>query len=179
MAEFILGAVCIFCTAIHIITCIIFYHALKLFFDLRAIPTVENFVYTMRYVLTTVIVICITPIFMFYVLKEPPIEATMDFASCLTANNLRMFGSDSCGHCQAQKQLFGPEYFSKVWYTECIKTEIGRAECEENKIDAFPTWIKFADGKEVERKKGYQSLDKLADFSGCKRDVNGTTSIST
>jgi len=57
IAELILGSLCIFCTAVHIITAISFYFSLRLYMDMKVKPNFGNFLHTMRYVIFVVIVV--------------------------------------------------------------------------------------------------------------------------
>lgn len=125
----------------------------------------------MRYVLLSVFIACLLPIFVAGSYQEPPPqEVVLDLASCITSKHIKMFGSDGCGHCQHQKSLFG-ESFEQIDYVDCYKTEEGKKSCEDHEIMNFPTWVKFDEqGKEVERVKGVQSLVKMGTFSGCKME---------
>jgi len=169
IAEIIIGAICPFCTVIHILTVIVFYQAVILFRDMPVKPEIESFIYNMRYVLLSVFIACLLPIFVAGSYQErPPAEVVLDLASCITSKHIKMFGSDGCGHCQHQKSLFG-ESFTQIEYIDCYKGEEGKKSCEDNDIESFPTWVKFDEhGKEVDRVKGVQSLEKMETFSGCK-----------
>lgn len=169
IAEIILGAICPFCTVIHILTLIIFYYSIQLFRDIQVIPEIGSFIYNMRYVLVSVFIACMLPIFVAGTYVEPPAqELVLDLASCVTSKHIKMFGADSCGHCQHQKKIFG-ESFAQIEYIDCYKTEEGKKACKDHEIQNFPTWVKFdASGNEVERVKGVQSLEKMEIFSGCK-----------
>jgi len=174
-AEIILGAVCLFCTIIHILTIIIFYHAIKLYIDLPVKPSAATFLHGMRYILLSVFVICILPVFLFnlggqvppttHVLETEGDDYFTKLANCLTKNQIKMFGSDSCGNCRRQKTIFG-DAFDNVEYVECGQQQ---QACEDNKITSYPTWIQFSpDGDEITRHKGVMSAQQLEDYSGCK-----------
>lgn len=81
------------------------------------------------------------------------------FAQCLTENGATMYGLESCPHCQEQKKMFGSS-FKFIDYIEC--SEMG-STCSQKGITSVPVWI--VDGK---RLKGVQSLDDLAEETGCK-----------
>jgi len=171
LAEFILGAICIFCTIVHILTVIIFYHAVKLYNDIKVTPEIGSFVYTMRYVLAAVVVACIIPVVVINAFSVPDPVMTHDLASCLTSKHVRMYGSDGCGHCMYQKGLFG-ESFAGIDYVDCTKNNENEKECERHEIIGFPTWIKFDgdgdDAQEVEKARpGAMSLSELANFADC------------
>lgn len=80
------------------------------------------------------------------------------FAQCLTDVGARMYGSDSCPHCQAQKKAFKGS-FDLVDYINC---EIKPGECQDAGVRAYPTWV--VDGKVNE---GRMSLSELAELSEC------------
>jgi hypothetical protein len=79
-------------------------------------------------------------------------------AECLTEKGFVMYGSEYCGYCQSQKEMFNGT-FDKVNYVECTQET---ALCQEKNISAYPTWI--YDGKQY---MGRHSLEELASISGC------------
>ena len=81
-----------------------------------------------------------------------------DFARCLTSKGVKMYGSDTCPHCKAQKGFFKGS-FGLVDYVEC-----GRNAdiCQKAGIQAYPTWE--VNGKKFE---GETSLSALSEKSGC------------
>jgi len=88
------------------------------------------------------------------------------FAQCLTDKGVKMYGSDTCPHCQEQKKAFKGS-FDKVNYVECNRNP---KECQDAEIMAYPTWE--IGGKKTE---GRKSLSELAELAGCPL----TTSEST
>ena len=53
-------------------------------------------------------------------LPDSNVEDSMEqFATCLTENGATMYGAEWCGHCKAQKEMFGEAAFEKVDYVEC------------------------------------------------------------
>ncbi len=96
---------------------------------------------------------------------EGPQDGKLDaFALCLTEKNMIMYGAAWCSHCKVQKGLFGAS-FSKVSYVECPDNE---KFCLDKGIKGYPTWI-TADGTKFS---GTQSLEKLAQISGCELPKN-------
>lgn len=95
---------------------------------------------------------------------EPETTQLDEFAKCLTDKGAKFYGAYWCGHCKNQKELFGNS-LQYVNYIECADTETGewKENCTNAQITAVPTW-EFADG---ERELGVQSLEKLAQISGC------------
>lgn len=82
-----------------------------------------------------------------------------DFAKCLAAKNITMYGSKSCSWCQKEKDNFG-DAFQYVPYVECSKEP---QKCVAAGIDSTPTWI-LPNGEKLI---GYQGLANLSQLSGC------------
>jgi len=81
------------------------------------------------------------------------------FATCLTENGAQLFGSQTCPHCQYQKEMFN-DAFEHIDYIEC---SIDREKCSQEGIKYLPTW-KFADDTEVS---GVQEFKELSEKTGC------------
>ena len=88
---------------------------------------------------------------------KPSQENLDKFAQCLTEKGIKMYGSIYCSHCKAQKDLFGTS-FQYINYTECTENP---NVCID--LVGVPAW-------EINGKITYgtQSLQKLAELSGCK-----------
>ncbi len=86
-------------------------------------------------------------------------DSVNDLARCLTANNVTMYGTEWCGHCKAQKKMFG-EGFVLVDYVDCDED---RDKCTAAGVKGYPTWV--ING---ENHPGQQPLEKLAFLSGCE-----------
>ena len=86
--------------------------------------------------------------------------ATLALAECLTNSGAKLYGAYWCPHCIDQKEMFGDAVGSAP-YVEC---EDNAAECQAAGITGYPTWI-FGDGTITQ---GAQSLETLADLSGCE-----------
>lgn len=82
-----------------------------------------------------------------------------DFAKCLTENGAKMYGTEWCGYCKNQKEVFGSS-FQFVDYVDCDKN---KAECSATGITGYPTWV--INGNSYP---GMKPLDSLADISGCE-----------
>lgn len=82
-----------------------------------------------------------------------------DLAICLTANNIKMYGTEWCGYCKKQKEIFG-DSFQYVDYVDCDKN---KEICTAERISGYPTW-KTSEGQAYP---GVQSLEKLSQISGC------------
>ncbi|NOZ44372.1 MAG: hypothetical protein GXP45_04500 [bacterium] len=71
-----------------------------------------------------------------------------------------MYGTDTCPHCAAQKELFGVS-FAKVDYINCQATP---KVCSDANVNSVPTW-EFSDGSRLQ---GTQELKTLGEKAGCK-----------
>jgi len=81
------------------------------------------------------------------------------FARCLHEKGFVMYGSQYCGYCARQKELFG-DSFKLIDYVECTEHQ---DICAEKNITGVPAW-QTPDGWLA----GLQSLEKLAEFSNCE-----------
>jgi len=184
-AEFVLGAICIFCTIIHVMSLAIFYQALQLYMDMTARPSAGTFLYSMRNVILVVFLVCIVPVFLFNMRgPSPPHFSTsgtktdtaddeeqmtyfINLAKCVTSKHVSMFGSDMCGVCKRQKASLGVG-FKFIDYKDCSKDHHQKS-CQDNNIDRYPTWIHFDElGEEIARKPGAMSALQLEEFADCK-----------
>lgn len=91
-------------------------------------------------------------------------------AECLTSKWVTMYGTTRCSHCQAQKELFGYEAFTKINFVDCDKE---KNTCALAGVQGYPTWA-FSDGSKLE---GTQTFDALAAKAGCGLD--GSSIITT
>ncbi|MFP4112248.1 MAG: hypothetical protein ACLFPQ_03530 [Candidatus Woesearchaeota archaeon] len=80
------------------------------------------------------------------------------FAKCLSESGMIMYGSETCGACNSQKNLFGSS-FQYVNYIDCYEN---RAACTNAEIQYFPTWI-----YQGEKYVGVKSIQELSDITGC------------
>ena len=81
------------------------------------------------------------------------------FANCLTENDAVFYGTEWCGFCTQQKNIFG----DSMKYINYIDCDRNRNICSAQGITGFPTWkIK---GQSYP---GVQSLDVLASRTGCE-----------
>ncbi len=100
--------------------------------------------------------ICATLFFVGCSQQNPSINLDT-FAQCLTDQGAIMYGSETCPHCQSQKEMFG-ESFKKINYVECTK-EFERC----SKLTWVPT-REFKDGSQVQ---WLQPLATLASKTTC------------
>ncbi|MDP3970823.1 MAG: hypothetical protein Q8P90_03915 [bacterium] len=94
-----------------------------------------------------------------------------EFAQCLDATGMKMYGSVTCSFCERQRELFGSS-FQYIEEIECDpRNEDNEAErCIAKDISHTPTWIlEDAKGNDLYRfESGPQSLADLAEASGCQ-----------
>ena len=81
------------------------------------------------------------------------------FAQCLADKDIVMYGSEYCGHCKTQKQMFG-ESFQHINYIECSIDE-NKDKC--SGLRGVPAWE--IPGQDI--KYGTTELEKLSELSEC------------
>ncbi|MDX1919524.1 MAG: hypothetical protein SFU25_02180 [Candidatus Caenarcaniphilales bacterium] len=89
-------------------------------------------------------------------------EAVQLLSKCLKENGATMYGTANCGHCNKQKEMFGP-YFKNVRFVDCRSSAANQRECNETKVGKFPQW-NFENGRKIVREVG---LEEIARVSGC------------
>lgn len=87
-----------------------------------------------------------------------------NFASCLSENEVVLYGTFWCPHCTKTKKSFG-DSFDKINYVECDPNgDNEQAElCIEKGIEGYPSWD-FADGT---RLMGEIPFTQLGEKTGC------------
>jgi arsenate reductase-like glutaredoxin family protein len=98
-------------------------------------------------------------------IEENP-EAVKALSQCLKATNATMYGTKNCGHCNAQKEMFG-SYFKNVRFVDCRASSKASEECREQRVGKFPQW-NFQNGKTIVRE---ADLDTILETSGCRAYV--------
>ncbi len=94
--------------------------------------------------------------------KEESKTENEKLAICLTEKGYTMYGSQMCGHCKKQKELFA-EGFKHINYIECYDDGEYNQKCIDDGIKAFPSW-KRSDGEIL---RGRRDLSELSAISGC------------
>ena len=89
-----------------------------------------------------------------------------EFAQYLTAEGVKMYGTEWCSHCKNQKELFGNS-FQYIDYIDCDRK---KDECLRNGVKGYPTWI-----IEGIKYPGEQRLGRLADLTECELTENKIT----
>lgn len=89
----------------------------------------------------------------------------VEFAKCLTARGVKMYGTYLCPHCNNQKAMFGKWGFAEIAYIECdAKGKNGNPDfCIAKGIEGYPTW-EFNNGL---RMVGEVTFQMLSEKSGC------------
>ncbi|KAF2077377.1 hypothetical protein CYY_001305 [Polysphondylium violaceum] len=180
IAEMIIGALCPFCTVVHVINCILMYYAFKLYCDLKTPPPMLNVAINLRNVI--VLILLMHMIILICFKGSPVVPLNESFSQCLGRKNMVFFGSAGCHVCQNQKALFidttKADSESQAWkYVNFVECK-GNAACTEWEITRYPTWILFSSDfddenkTELSRKEGYMNKRELSVMSGCKYDEN-------
>ncbi|EFA76881.1 hypothetical protein PPL_09633 [Heterostelium album PN500] len=173
-AEYIIGALCPFCTVVHIINVTLMYFALKLYNELRVPPSLGSLLSTLKNQLIFIFVLHLVATVAFQKTVEVHDEPAMTkFAKCLTDSNMVFYGSSGCGACINQKQLFitpdsKDETESPLQYIKFVECR-DDSLCKKYEIRRYPTWIKHDDnGVELERHEGVMNSFELSKMSGCE-----------
>lgn len=89
----------------------------------------------------------------------------LPLAQCLTQKGFKFYGASWCSHCAQQKLLFG-DAAKSLPYVECFDPGASTLNktCQDAKIQGYPTWV----SPDNQRREGEQSIEQLAEFSGCK-----------
>ncbi len=81
------------------------------------------------------------------------------FAKCLTDAGLVFYGTDWCGHCSNQKEMFGDD-FEYITFVNC---DFHSEECSEAGVIGYPTW--HMNGELLDM--GVQTFEELGEAAGC------------
>ncbi len=82
-----------------------------------------------------------------------------EFASCLTKEGLVMYGSDRCGYCNQQKNMFG-DAFESIRYINC---DFNQEMCRNRGVAGYPAW--YLDNELYAP--GLQAFTTLSEATGC------------
>jgi len=85
------------------------------------------------------------------------------FAECLSESGAVMYGTEWCGACRAQKDLFG-DSFDKVNFVDCVRK---RDECLIAGVGGYPTWKIGGENYE-----GALELERLGELTSCELVVD-------
>eukprot|EP01119_Soliformovum_irregulare_P017332 TRINITY_DN5130_c0_g1_i1.p1 TRINITY_DN5130_c0_g1~~TRINITY_DN5130_c0_g1_i1.p1 ORF type:complete len:298 (-),score=34.12 TRINITY_DN5130_c0_g1_i1:3-896(-) len=180
-AEFTLGAICPFCTVVHIICFIVAFLAYNNYSSERTKPSLIE-VITVIPMKNTILVFALAtlhlaPLIYYNVGSQvseasttpPPVKDKVAFAKCLTASGVAMYGSDQCPHCLNQKTIFG-DAFQHIKYYNCL---VDQEACEKAKIERYPTWLR-SDGSRVIGTKSFPQLEEFG--APCSRTIKPLSS---
>jgi len=81
-----------------------------------------------------------------------------NFAKCLTEKGVKMYGTNWCHYCKAQKKMFGKSFK----YVDFVNCDSHRSECLAAGVKGYPTWK--ING---ENHPGVQPLERLAELGEC------------
>ena len=171
VAEFLLGAICPFCTVVHVIVLMLFYLVFwqiqfkgkKHKFNVKKFLSKNK-----KWIVAVGIVYIIFALvfqFDFTISKEDYTEA----AKCINDKGVNMYGSFRCGVCAKTRSMFG-DAFENINEIECHpQGENPQVElCVEKGIEGTPTWILEPNGVEEKRHLGFLDVDELKEFAGCE-----------
>ena len=106
-----------------------------------------------------IIVLIIILVYALFKSKNSEVWQYDAFAQCLTDSGVKMYGTEWCSHCKNQKKLFESS-FEFINYIDCDKN---KETCLIEGVQGYPTWKLNG-----ESYTGEQSLEALANISGCK-----------
>ncbi|MDJ0624800.1 MAG: hypothetical protein QNJ31_00340 [Candidatus Caenarcaniphilales bacterium] len=89
-------------------------------------------------------------------------KAVEALSKCLKETNATMYGAQKCGHCNHNKEYFGP-YFRNIRFVDCRASRAAKQECKVEKVGQFPKW-KFGNGNYAVRP---HSIEEIASAAGC------------
>lgn len=107
--------------------------------------------------ITIVILITLLAFVWIFIVEDVDEIVDRDTTLCI-ANNSVFYGTEWCGYCKKQKEIFGTNV-DLVNYIDC---DLDRDACIAADIKVFPTWI--IDG---EKYTGVQDEAKLKELTGC------------
>ena len=163
-AEFILKAICPFCTVVHVIILVTFGLIFVLHRGQKKLVSLKTF----KTWIAWVIIINLIPLIAFNVGGGEDVDYS-EFTKCVTDKGVDMYGSFKCGVCAKQRQLLG-DSFEHINEIECHpqgknpQTQL----CLDKDIFGTPTWVLEPNGVEQNRQEGFMSIQDLEEFSGCK-----------
>ncbi len=168
--EWVVGALCPFCTVVHIITLVSLGLAIWLF---RA-EYHWNTKKVMKAFTPWLVwggILSIVPLLLFNVYGGDDTDYT-EFAQCITDKGINMYSSYTCGYCAKTREQFCDAYIY-INEIECHPDgEHSQWElCQEKEISGTPTWILEPNDVEEERSAGFLDMEGLAEFSGCDLPV--------
>ncbi|MBI2546325.1 hypothetical protein HYV81_04040 [Candidatus Woesearchaeota archaeon] len=166
-AEFMLQAICLLCTLVHVIIILTLLIAIYLYVKQPDKPSLKSVLKVSKPAIIVLIIINLIPFV--FVLFSSDDETHDNLAKCLTEKGVREYGSITCSSCKAQEKAFGSS-FQYIDYVECHprgpnpQTNL----CLRRDIKKTPTFILEINGEEVKRIAGFQTFEALAEFAACE-----------
>ncbi len=166
IAEIALGAICLFCTVVHVLIFGMFLLSLLLYQREEKVPLLQA-AREMRGWIIFGIIIFSLPFILFNALQEDQNHDSL--AQCLTAKEVTLYCSSHSALCAKTRSMLGISFLS-IKEVECYPGEENSQMelCSSKKITTVPTWILEKDGVEVKRAEGFQSIGELGLFADCK-----------
>jgi len=163
IAEFILQALCPFCTIVHLITLITFLISFVLYRKNKK----TSFAKSIKKWIALIVILNLIPLVIFN-FPTGSKENHDVLAKCITEKGVNMYGSFRCGICAKTRAKFG-DSFQYINEIECHpQGENSQTElCLSIGIEGTPTWILEPNGVEQKRNTGFLSIEELREFSGC------------
>jgi len=161
IAEIIIGAICIFCTIVHVVIIILLIISFSLYFSQKPMKKL-SWKIIKKWFITLVI------ISLFFIIVFNLTEDRAELAQCISEKGMVFYSSEFCSHCKQQKDLFGNslKYITEIECSPHAKNSQTDL-CTENNITGTPTWVLEVEGKEIKRNVGYMSIEELKEFTGC------------
>lgn len=90
-------------------------------------------------------------------------------AKCLTEKGWVMYEAAGCEACRNQRRSFG-DAFANIKTVKCgnSASTSEKKKCTSQDIHYTPTWLLIKNGIVIKRLEGNQSLNELANVSGCE-----------
>src|SRR3989338_8926538 len=157
IAEFILQAICPYCTLVHIIIITQLILSFIILKKLNIPLNIKKMLQQAKPWIITVFLLSLLLIFAFnFSFGEK--KNYDNIAKCITEKNVVMYGSFRCGVCAKTREKFG-DSFQYIKEIECHpQGENPETErCLEKNIELTPTWIMEVDGQEIKRQVGYMT----------------------
>eukprot|EP00667_Euglena_gracilis_P017492 EG_transcript_18455 len=175
LAEVLVGAVCVVCTAVHALTAATAYLTRTLCQQAGVSPNPIDHAPLLQRWLSGLSLLALLLILGFNTMgstteapsaKPAPLAFDLDaLAKCIRDRGFVLFSSPSCVHCQEQRALLGPAV-ELVPTTECSGEGLTACVVRHN-IQALPTWLQITDGVERRRHSGLLTLPALSNFTAC------------
>lgn len=172
-AEIYLGALCPFCTILHVLQMITMWLSYKLYNSQKSMPSFCHVLWNMKEWFILIGFVNLIPLLYFNSnLEMMNFDKTVilnpEFSQCITHSGWIFYGLSGCGWCSKQKELFG-DTLDHIVFIDC---KVASEDCKTLHIDGYPTWIQFDDyGTEINRWKGFVSLETWEILSDCRNPL--------